>query len=236
MALTARLVEVADLTPNDRSQMLALMERHYAHVLPAAFHSDLNEKQWVIQVSHAGELCGFSTQMALEAKVNGRPIRALFSGDTIIDRQHWGDTALMKLGGELALSLAEDRQQEDWYWFLISQGYKTYRFLPVFFREFYPRYDAPIAPAMQGIIDVLAAAKFGSQYDAVRGVIRPSNSQYCLREGVADVTEERRRDPHINYFVEKNPGHASGEELCCLAPLTRQNFTSAAHRILKASR
>lgn len=235
MALTGRLVEVSDLSAEDRLQMLSLMQRHYEHVSPAVFHSDLNEKQWVIQVSHAGELCGFSTQMALDATVDERPIRALFSGDTIIDRQHWGDSALMKLGGELALSLAEQHPDEEWYWFLISQGYKTYRFLPVFFREFYPRYDAPTPAAMQEAIDALVSAKFGSQYDPVCHIVRPAASQYRLREGVADVTEERRSDPHIQYFVEKNPGHVQGDELCCIAPLSRENLTKAAHRILNSN-
>jgi len=232
MALTGRLVNVADLSNDDRTRMLTLMERYYDDVSAAAFAADLDEKQWVIQVVHGGEMCGFSTQMVLETEMAGRPIRALFSGDTIIDREHWGDTALMKLGGELAFSLAQREPSCDWYWFLISQGYKTYRFLPTFFREFYPRHDAPTPAAVQKTIDVLAIGKFGRQYDPHRGIVRPAKAQYHLRAGVADVTEERRRDPHINYFAVKNPGHVIGDELCCIAALARENLTGAAHRIL----
>jgi hypothetical protein len=229
MALNGELIEVADLTLGDRSQMLALMERHYQNVSPKAFHADLDEKQWVIHVRDAqGELCGFSTQMVIEAIVRGQVVKALFSGDTIIDREHWGDHALMKLGGELALSLAA----ENWYWFLISQGYKTYRFLPVFFHEFYPRYDRPTPVEAHEVIEALATAKFGSQYDPASGVIRPTTSQYCLREGIAELTEERLRDPHIAHFAAKNPGHARGHELCCIAPLSPDNFTRAARRIV----
>ena len=33
-------------------------------------------------------------------------------------------------------------------------------------------------------------------------------------------------------FVGKNPEHAQGEELCCLAPLSRYNFTPAAYRVI----
>ncbi len=140
----------------------------------------------------------------------------------------------MKLGGELALSMADRSPTEHWYWFLISQGYKTYRFLPIFFHEFYPRYDATTPAAMQDTIDTLASSKYGSQYSPIDGVVRPTASQYRLREGVADATEERRRDPHVNFFVEKNPGHTRGEELCCIAPLSRKNMTKAAHRILNS--
>ena len=49
---------------------------------------------------------------------------------------------------------------------------------------------------------------------------------------VADVTPERLRDPHVAFFVRRNPGHARGDELCCLAPLTRANFTPAAYRVI----
>jgi hypothetical protein len=48
------------------------------------------------------------------------------------------------------------------------------------------------------------------------------------------VTVERLRDPHVCFFLARNPGHASGDELCCLAPLTRANFTPAAYRVIGA--
>jgi hypothetical protein len=53
-----------------------------------------------------------------------------------------------------------------------------------------------------------------------------------LRSGVAEITEQRLRDPHVRFFAERNPGHASGDELCCIAPLTRENFTPAAYRVI----
>ena len=53
-----------------------------------------------------------------------------------------------------------------------------------------------------------------------------------MREGVADVTAERLRDRHVSFFHLGNPGHARGDELCCLAPLTRANFTPAAYRVI----
>ena len=46
------------------------------------------------------------------------------------------------------------------------------------------------------------------------------------------MTSSRLRDPHVRYFAELNPGHARGDELCCIAPLTRENFTLAAQRVI----
>lgn len=214
--------------------MLELMDRHYANVTPDVFEADLAEKEWIIQLADpsTGRLCGFSTQMVLDTIVDDRPIKALFSGDTIIDRQYWGDQALTHAWGRFALSLVAEQPGVDWYWFLISQGYKTYRFLPIFFHEFYPCRDRPEPPRIAAILRALAEEKFPGDYDGTAGIVRAGVRQYHLRTGVADATPVRMRDAHVRFFVEKNPGHSSGDELCCIAPLSRENFTTAAYRVM----
>ncbi len=236
MRLSALVAATAALSARQRETMFALMERHYANVQRDLFDSDLAEKDWVILVSDpaSGELCGFSTQMLLDVEAEGRPIKALFSGDTIIDRKCWGDQALAHLWGRLALSLIEAHPDAELYWFLISQGYKTYRFLPLFFHEFYPGHDAPTPQRAQTAIDALARARYPDDYDPGAGVIRAGSRQYRLREGLADITPGRLRDDHVRFFQRCNPGHERGDELCCLAPLTRANFTLAAWRVIGA--
>jgi hypothetical protein len=232
MKLRGGLVRVGEVTREQRDTMFALMQQHYENVRRDTFERDLVEKRWVIQLlGAAGELCGFSTQTLLEASVGGRPVTALYSGDTIIARQHWGDSALTHVWGRLALSLM-DALDGELYWFLISKGYKTYRFLPIFFHEFYPRHDRATPPEAQAVLDALARARFGVGYDAAAGVVRGRPGKDRLRPGVADLTPHRLRDPHVAYFARRNPGHARGDELCCLAPLTRPNFTAAAWRVI----
>lgn len=234
MKLCGRLISVDDLTPDQRDAMFTLMDRHYRNMVRDRFEADLAEKQWAILVSDpaSGALRGFSTQMLLSAEVGGRPIRALFSGDTIVDRQSWGDTALSHVWGRLALSLIDLHPGEELYWFLISKGYKTYRFLPLFFHEFYPRPEEETPVWVREIVEALASQKFHKDYDAAIGIVRSDGAKDCLREDVAPVSEERRRDRHIAFFLSKNPGHARGDELCCLAPLSRENFTPAAYRVI----
>ncbi len=233
MRLRSCIANVSDLKAADRQQMLSLMQRHYDNVCPQAFETDLNEKEWVIQLLNpqSGELCGFSTQVVIDVQVEDRSVRALFSGDTIIDRSQWGDQALAYSWGEFVLGLVDQSPNQELWWFLIAAGYKTYRFLPVFFKQFYPRYDQPTPPDVLALIDVLARHKYASSFDSQSGVIRSHAHQYRLRTGVADVTPERLRDPHIAYFAKRNPGHSDGDELCCVARLTRDNFTRAAEHI-----
>jgi hypothetical protein len=234
MALIGELTRAAKLTPLERNAMFALMQRHYDNVARGRFDADLAEKDWVILLRDrdTGVIGGFSTQMLLDAEVQGRPIRALFSGDTIVDRDRWGDSALAHVWGRLALSLIDRHTEIPLYWFLISKGYRTYRFLPVFFHEFYPRHDCLTPLWAADVIDALARHKCPDDYDAPAGVIRAGATKDRLRPGVADLTAERLRDPHVRFFAAHNPGHAAGDELCCIAPLTRANFTAAAYRVV----
>jgi hypothetical protein len=233
MKLLTRVVAPAEVTPAQRDCMFDLMERHYVGVRRDVFEADLAEKDWVIQLfAPGGDLCGFSTQMLLDVGVGGRRVKALFSGDTIVDRDHWGDSALASAWGRFALGLMDSLPSAELYWFLISKGYKTYRFLPLFFHEFYPRYDAPIPAAAREVLDALAGSRYPGDYDAAAGVVRAGPGKDRLREGVADLTPGRLLDPHVRFFAERNPGHARGDELCCLAPLTRANFTRAAYRVI----
>ena len=221
-------------TPARREEMFRLLERYYENVSRADFLADLAEKHWVIVLldPRTDELCGFSTQMLIEAVVDGAAVRALFSGDTIVARQHWGDIALARSWGRLALSLIDRWAPEDLYWFLISKGYKTYRFLPLFFREFYPRYDAPTPDWAGRLIHGFAGHKYAARLRRGGGGDAGLAAEGPPPPGVADLTADRLRDPHVRFFAERNPGHGRGDELCCLAPLSRANFTPAAYRVI----
>jgi hypothetical protein len=234
MKLEGLLVPVAALTRSQRHAMFDLMDRHYENINPATFAADLEEKQWVILLldPHSRELCGFSTQLLMEGLVAGRSVKALFSGDTIVARERWGDQALAHVWGRLALSLMDQHGGTELYWFLISKGYKTYRFLPLFFHEFYPRHDHCTPNWARYVIDALAGSRYPQAYDPCAGIVRAGTHKDRLRPGVADITPERRRDAHVRFFLERNPGHAQGDELCCLAPLTHANFTPAAYRVI----
>src|SRR5262245_9277471 len=206
--LVGRTVATAELGARERDAMRCLLGRYFEGVQPGQFEADLAEKEWAILLHDAaGELRGFSTLMRLRQVVDGRPVLAFFSGDTIIERDFWGDDELPRQWGRLVLPLAAAEPDADAYWFLICSGYKTYRFLPVFYREFYPTGRCATPPAVRRIIDALAVAKFGAAYDAGRGVVRLARAT-PLRRGVAEITPRRLRDPHVAFFAAANPGHA----------------------------
>jgi hypothetical protein len=235
--MTGEVVDVNLLTLDQRREMFALMDRHFESVQRDTFDTDLAEKDRVILLSDpvTGALRGFSTQTLFQTCVDGRTVHVLFSGDTVMDHEHWGDSALARVWGRFALELMDDLAGQKAYWFLISKGYKTYRFLPLFFHEFYPRPEVTTPESARRVIDALASGRFGTAYDRAAGVVRAGPHKDRLRAGIADITVGRLRDPHVRYFVEQNSGHARGDELCCIAPLRRDNFTPAAYRVIGAA-
>jgi hypothetical protein len=235
--LSGTIRPVRELMDEDRNGMFRLMETYYANVTRQGFERDLAEKEWVILLHEAtgGELRGFSTLMRMEEEIDGEQVTAFFSGDTVIDRRFWGETVLPRLWGRMVFSLAGRISGRKVYWFLISSGYKTYRFLPVFFKTFYPCCDQHCPDQVRRIMDRLASRKFPTEYDAERGVV-------CLREatplkaGVADVTERRLKDRHVEFFQAINPGHVHGDELVCLTEVVCSNLTPAGKRMIGLKR
>ncbi len=208
----------ASLTRRDRDAMFALYTTYFATADRITFERDLAEKEWAILLfGDGGAIEGFSTLMRMrvgEATV-------FFSGDTIVARHRWATLDLPRLWAGHVFAEAD----QNTYWFLISSGYRTYRYLPLFFRDFYPR-DA----AMKPLLDAIAIAKFGEAYDLRTGVIRLARPA-PLREGVSDP-ELRMNNPHVRFFVGANPGHADGDELACLVRIDVANLTPAGLRMI----
>lgn len=232
--LTGRVQRVTELTSAERERMLVLLEDHFANVTRLQFERDLAEKEWVILLvdTTSGQLQGFSTLMRLQTVIDGQAVVAFFSGDTIIHPAYWAEIELPRLWGRHVFGLAEAVPEARVYWFLISSGYKTYRFLPVFFREFYPTYRCPTPSSSQRVLDTLAYLKFPTEYDPRQGVIHPAHAA-PLHAGVAEVNLRRLKDPNVAFFVTANPGYLKGDELACLTELTRANLTAAGRRMLE---
>ena len=224
----SRIVDSREVAATTRDAMFALLsccfEDHPRHV----FEADLAGKDRVILLERDGELVGFSTVRVDRERLQGREVGVLFSGDTVVHPAHWGSPEMQR--GWLTTALAaRDDLGLPLYWLLICSGYRTYRYLPVFFREFWPRHDQPTPPAIQGLVDSLAVRRFGARYRD--GVVRLPGGR--LREGVSPIESRRLRDRHVAFFDRVNPGHHRGDELVCLTEVAPENFTRAGAKVLQ---
>ena len=232
-ALTGQIWRQDRLGGQIREEMFALHRRYYCGVEEPRFLADMAEKEWVLLLTdQAGRVGGYSTARVLRLTVDDREDHFLFSGDTVVDRPYWNTTVLPACFCHLMLRLLSEGHGHDLYWFLITKGYRTYRYLPVYFNDFYPRQAAPTPPSFQLRLDAVARHKFGDHYNATTGLIAPPGEKERLVPDLAVVPEHRQRDPQVAFFLQRNPEHMHGVELACLAHLTSDNFRPAIHRLL----
>ena len=224
MGLQGVTIPVFDLTEKQVQEMLGIMQTYFLNVTRDQFLTDLEEKDQVILLSEDGRVRGFSTQMRLQHNINGHQINVVFSGDTVIERSHWCSLALPLAFGGLMFSILAENPEAKLYWLLTSKGYKTYRFLPVFFRRFYPSIMNRTPTFEKELLCSFGRQKFGDRFDAESDIVRAREGAQCLRPGVADITTARRRDKHILFFEKANPDHARGDELVCIARFHENNL------------
>jgi len=228
--LTGRLVRRADLGDAECFAMFALLSGHFEGVNRQGFDADLAEKNWVVVLEAEGRLVGFSTLKIYEVHYGGEPVTVVYSGDTIMERGAWNTAALP------GSWIAAVRTLRDWhpggrlYWLLLTSGFRTYRFLPVFWREFYPRHDAPTPPETTALLKHLAVDRLGAAFLPESGIARLPHPQ-VLKPDLRSVPEGRLSDPHVAFFLERNPGWALGDELICLTEIAYENLTPAGRRM-----
>jgi hypothetical protein len=228
------LVLREELVPDVVEEMYRLFDRHFQGVARARFLADLEEKNWVLLLTDEAErLMGFSTLLFYTTTWEDRPVSVVYSGDTIVDPAAWNSSVLSRSWIESVQRLHAEHGQGPLLWLLITSGFRTYRLLTLFWREFHPRYDRPTPEVRRRLVDALAHQRFGDRYDAQAGVVRFAEPQR-LREHLTGIPENRRDDPHVSFFARANPGYERGDELVCLAELSPENLTPAGRRMVAA--
>lgn len=229
--LSGRVVTRSALAPGNREAMFDLLRLHFAGVERETFEADLGEKNFAILLEdESGALRGFSTLLVYTSRAR-QDITVVYSGDTIVERGWWGSPALPLTWLRAVRSITPQYGGREVWWLLLTSGFRTYRFLPVFFRRFSPRDDEGSSGDRE-LLEILASERFGDRYDSRTGIVRLARPQTLVPE-LLEVPEGRIADPNIAFFLGRNPGFVRGDELACLAHIDEANLTAAARRIAR---
>ena len=232
LGLNAEVLAVARLSEPTQAAMYALYETYYEAISPEGFHADLNDKDEAILLRDEREsLQGFSTLSVQSFEFQGKEHRAIFSGDTIVSRCHWGQQSLAFTWIRHAGRIKAQAQRVPLYWFLITKGHRTYRYLRTFSKVFYPHWQEPTPTREQSIMDMLAGCRFGRYYDAGKGILHFPESRGHLREQWALVPVKHRQRRDVQFFLHRNPDYVTGDELVCLTELHVDNLQPLARRL-----
>jgi len=214
--------------------MYLLFERYYEGVSRDVFEQDLNDKDDVILLRDmSGRIMGFSTSKLITHENGGQQVSAIFSGDTVVERSYWGDLSLVGAFMNLAAQKKAESKGRLLYWFLIVKGHRTFRYLPLFFRSFYPNWRSETPGEIQSLMDSLALERFGSDYDCASGTVRFSTLGCRLRSGFADIPGKDVKRDEVQFFLQMNPDYRKGNELVCLAEIREENLSPFAQRAFR---
>jgi hypothetical protein len=219
------VVPVAELTAGQIEAMFALMDRHYENLQRDIFTADLRAKDHAILLTDQdGAVHGFSTVVAIGWDAS---TQLLFSGDTVVDHRYWGSHDLPATWLRHAMAQAQALPGRT-FWLLLSKGYKTYKYLPLGFLQYYPHPDHPTPPEAQALIDAFATSRYGDRYQD--GIVQAGRDH--VREEFARVPPDDRQ---ATFFTARNPGYGDGDELVCLAEVALDNLSRVGRRLVDAA-
>jgi len=224
------IVRREDIEIRERESMYALFSEYYENACRSHFESDLDKKDMVIILRNDDmRIVGFSTIEVYMHKGSRITAAVVFSGDTIIDRRYRIGSYLPGAFASVLIETMNRYNPLPVFWLLASKGVGTYRCLPIFFREFLPSYKGTVKIERKQLADGIAFEKFGSAYSPETQVVYHNKTRDRLRPGRSDLLLAARDDPHIRYFISKNPGYADGDELVCLAEVSETNMNRKAY-------
>lgn len=231
-----RLVPVPDISPAERARMFELMSDSYTGMSRALFDKDLDGKHFAgLLLDEAGTLQGFTTYAINPKGAGGQDYHIVFSGDTIISPEHWGSQAMAQNWCHTIGRLVAADPSKPWYWYLLSKGHRTYMYLPLFFKDYYPALEPCAADgALREVAAAVSAKLYGSCWKPAEGIVRFEERMGELRPELNEGTYQKRSRPHIGFFLARNPGFHLGEELVCVAPLHPGNLGPRVRAFMEA--
>ena len=229
--LTGENRPVQDLGDREQAELLTLMRGCYDNIQPEKFLADLREKEAVVLIRENGRICGFTTWKLIRADLAGQSYTALFSGDTVVEEQFWGQTPLITIfAGIMIDRLAAC--ETPLYWFLLSKGIRTFLMLPLFFKRYFPAPSDGRDSLEARLVALLARDRYGESYLPEEGIVRLRSGTDRLKPRLAVIETHRLEQSRVREFLRRNPGYREGDELVCLARIDWDNFTRSMLRLV----
>lgn len=233
--VTARYRAIDRVSPADVLKMYGIFQRYYENSDLDTFLRDMSKKTGVFMLRRRSdqEIVGFSTVAKMDMVIDGKPIKGVFSGDTIIERDYWGSRALPLAFFLYLVRVVLRHPLTPVFWLLISKGYKTYLLLANNFFRFYPHPENRYQQ-YQPIIPQYCERLFPGYYDAERGILDFGQDYQRLKSDVAPINEEVRRASQAAAFFEAcNPDWHRGTELPCVGRVGLSDAARYPFRYLK---
>lgn len=221
-SLKARYVPLSKVSVLTMRRMYEIYSGYYENISLEIFCQDMTEKDGVflVEEKETRRVVGFSTMKTLDMNVDGRIVRGIFSGDTILEQEYWGNKALHVAFFFRVIREKLRHPTRPLFWLLISKGYKTYLLMANNFHNYYPN-SAGNREKLEGLVDLYCNTLFRDYYCADRKLLDFGSGYTHLKSDVAGITDDmRENNEKIQYFETRNPSWQRGTELPCIGEVS----------------
>lgn len=225
---------VAALDAATRQAMCDLYLSVYEASSPALFAADLAVKDDVLLLYADAHLAGFTTLKWYSRHWQGQPLRVVYSGDTVVAPAHWGQPTLSFAWARRIGEIQRQHPTTRLVWLLLVKGHRTYRYLHLFARRFFP-HEQREEPELAALASALASELFPLDYRPERGIVAFEPSRGHLRPELAEARSDELGRTGVAYFLQHNPDYRRGHELVCLCDIHETNLRPLPLRLFRAA-
>lgn len=229
---SSEFISINRLSPALKLKLEELYLAHYEASNSEIFQADLARKDEVLVVYKQREVIGFSSLAYHRLEWEGRELRIIFSGDTIVQPEHWGQMALTTAWLAHMGSLARSEPESPLYWLLIVKGHRTFRYLPAYLLKFFPHWERE-EPGLASLAHHLGRYFFQAAYNPKTGIAAWPESRGQLKPHLAEPEPDELARPEVRFFLERNPGYRQGDEMLCLSPMSADNLRPFGRRLFE---
>jgi hypothetical protein len=234
--VTIEVLPTSALTSNLWNQIWSLTSEFF-DTERAYSENELKEYQQIALFWTRGErkLIGMASLDVYPVSFEGRRLVVIYTTHVLLREEYRGHNLIQRLGIRVFLKTWLRYPFRSVYWFFETFSYKSYLLLPRNFREFWPRLERKTPAPERALIDHLAAATYGEAWRPQFGIVARSGKKR-LRADAAPLNRNVPLTPELRFFSTSNPGHADGDMLVCLCPLTLSNWISVGVRAIQRMR
>ena len=169
-----------------------------------------------------GALIGMAAIQSDAVDFRGERLLLLFTSHAIVDEPYRGQNLIQRAGVRTYVRSCLRHPLRRKIWAFDTFSYRSYLLLPRNMHEFWPRRDRPTPEWQAALMDHYGKLKYGEDWQG--GVVRRSPHKRLLPHVSTLAPGLAQRNPDLAFFARMNPGHAQGDMLLCLCPLTLANW------------
>jgi hypothetical protein len=220
--ITANFRKIENVSVPQLLEMHKVFTQYYHNADLNTFVLDMGKKTGVILLEDKikNKIIGFTTWSELKITNNGKKSIGIFSGDTVVEKEYWGNKALQKTFVKQLLKTKIKNPKTSVFWLLISKGYKTYLLLTNNFPKHYPSYKKNNIK-LESIVDEYCNKLYPDAYNGDERLLNFGDDYQYLKDDVAEITTDMTTEnPKIRHFTKLNPSWQQGTELPCVGEVS----------------